>query len=101
MIRDSYETSHGIFDHTSPQGDDPMALVRMHWSEDMVTNGRLHIWLKKFAELRIGSIFNISFDDFLEQEKYICELMVEIAGDKNVQTNQANAELLNSLTGNK
>lgn len=80
MLRDSYETSHGIFNHDSEEGNsDPLALVRMHWSEDMITNGGLHQWMRRFRKKRIGDIFNISFKDFIEQESWVCELMYSVA----------------------
>lgn len=97
LIRDSYETTHHIFDHNSELGQDPMALIRMHWSEDMVTNGRLHQWLRKFAERNIGQIFNTSLSEFLEQPTYMCELMYEVAGDKGIQQNAEAQALLNNL----
>ena len=98
LIRDSYESTHHIFNHNGEQGLDPLALVRMHWSEDMVTNGRLHQWMRKFAERNIGQVFNTSLPKFLEQPTYMCELMYEIAGDKGIRQNAEAQSLLDNLT---
>lgn len=89
LLRDSYETSCGIYDHKSSEGDHPLALVRMNWSEDTITNGRLHERMRKFALLGIGDIFKISFKEFVDSPTYVCELYTSVAEEEAIRKNAA------------
>jgi hypothetical protein len=57
----------------------PLNHVAMHPAEDPITGSFLVETMKRFANLKIGDIFKISFDAFLDQSQDRCELMFEIA----------------------
>lgn len=96
LLRDSYETSYDIFNHNHELGQHPFALIKMNWNEDTITNGRLHLWLKKFATAKIGSVFHISIKEFLEFPTYVCDLMYEVAMSENIRKNKEAEEALNN-----
>lgn len=98
VLRDSYETANRIFNHSSEEGEsDPLALVRLHWSEDTVTGSRLHERMKQFALGNVGKVFNMSFTEFINQPTYVIELMLEVCADENVRKNEAAQSALDAL----
>jgi hypothetical protein len=78
-LRDSYETSFGIYRHDAPNLDDPFALIRMHWSEDTVTGSRLHERMSEYLDADIGKFFNLSFNEYIDNPTYICDFMFQEA----------------------
>lgn len=79
ILRQKYETAFGIYDHTGPDGEHPLALVMHNWSEDNVSYGRLRERLEAFAEHSVGKWFSISFKEFIDMPTYVCDMMLEIS----------------------
>lgn len=112
----AYDTDLGIFDHLKEQakldGDArekltfrTHALVEMHPMEDRSGNrNQKHILAKKFADMRIGEIFNISFIDFLSMTPPEVEDLFTVAQEYNQVKLNAEADNLakiNSMVGAK
>ena len=49
-----------------------------HWSEDAISASRLRERMDAFLDLRVGTAFNMSFTDFLNQPPYLCDMMLEV-----------------------
>ena len=77
LLRERYEQSHGIYDHKAADGDH-FALVRHHWCEDAIGASRLRERMESFLEARVGQNFHMSFQDFINQPPYVCDLMLEV-----------------------
>lgn len=85
LLRDRYETTHGIFNHDTPGiggGDHPLALVLHHWNEDTITNGVLRERVEQYLDNQIQKHFGLSIDEFLDNPTYVCDLYIKIAGDR-------------------
>jgi hypothetical protein len=82
VLRDQYETTYGIYDHSGPGGEDPLALVLMHPSEDTITDGALHERMKEYVECDIHKYFGISFLEFINQPTYVLRMQLEIAQEQ-------------------
>lgn len=79
LFRERYEQAHGIYDHKAATNDH-FALVRHHWCEDVIGASRLRERMESFLEAKVGAPtnFNMSFQEFLEQPTYVCDLMLEV-----------------------
>lgn len=77
LLRERYEQAHGIYDHKAAENDH-FALVRHHWCEDAIGSSRLRERMESFLEARVGHHFNLSFQEFLNQPSYVCDLMLEV-----------------------
>lgn len=95
-MRERYEQAHGIYDHRAAEGDH-FALVRHHWCEDTIVASRLRERMEAFRDLRIGSAFNMSFTEFLNQPPYMCDLMLEVMEKHAPQETQELNELLQEM----
>lgn len=77
LLRERYEQAHGIYDHKAADNDH-FALVRHHWCEDAIGASRLRERMESFLEARVGQNFHMSFQDFINQPPYVCDLMLEV-----------------------
>lgn len=57
----------------------PLNHVAMHPAEDPITGSLLVETLKRFAHLKVGDVFHISLNEFLNLSHDMCELLFEIA----------------------
>lgn len=101
LLRELYDNAFQIAKHDDPRR--PMSLVAMYPKEMVGPYSREYRLYRRFAALRIGELFNISIEQFLQQPRERVELMFQIAEDKSVveeRTNdRINRSLENSLQG--
>lgn len=83
-MTDVYEDYFGIFPHLStPDGVKPFASIAFHRAENTVDYSHLKQRMRIFAESRVGTLFNITFDEFMRRPVPECKLMLEVALEHN------------------
>ncbi len=76
LLRDSYETTYGIYDHNQPAAAHPFALILQHWNENTVTLGPMHERMRQYIDGQILKYFGLPFDQFMELPTYVIEMML-------------------------
>ncbi len=79
LLRQIYETSHGIYNHEGPEGNHPFALVLATPSEDPMAGKRLRERAREYIDCEVHKYFHIDFNTFLEQYPWMCDYMVQEA----------------------
>lgn len=79
ILRERYEDTFGVYNHSGQEGTHPLALVMHNWSEDNITGGRLRERMEAFADNSVAKHFNISFHDFIQQPTYVCDMMLDVS----------------------
>lgn len=100
LLRERYEQAYGIYNHKGA-ANDHFALVRHHWCEDTIVASRLRERMEAFLDFRIGQSFNMSFNDFINQPSYVCDLMIEIMEKRAPAQTQEVEALLNEFKKSK
>ena len=90
LLRELYDKHFAIATHDNPSR--PLSLVALHPKETVGPYSAMRRILKRYADLNIGNIFNISFKDFIDQPRELVEYMFEIAEDKTIQEGRKNDE---------
>lgn len=89
LLREMYEQEFRIYNHQMNPINRPLALVELHEKEVTMPYSREARLMHRFATLKIGDLFNISFTDFLNQSRARVEYMIKLgearerAEDKN------------------
>lgn len=96
LLRDLYDTNFKIATHEDARR--PMSLVAMQTKETVGPYSRMYRVYRRFAALKVGELFNISIERFLQQPREQVELMFQIAEDKTLVEERQNAQINNSLT---
>lgn len=78
LLREMYEQEFGIYNHNLNPVDRPLSLVELHDKEVTMPYSREARLMHRFASLRLGEIFNISFPDFLNQSRARVEYMIKL-----------------------
>ncbi len=93
-LRMAYDIDFGIFDHRAQALKEqsltdnpenaahrrPLALVELHPAEDWAGRGTyLDRLMRKFADLGVGTLFNVSFSEFLDFPVEYTRKMMKIA----------------------
>ena len=82
LLRDIYEVDFNIYRHDHPQATSPLGLVLMNWNEDTVSQGQLRERLEQYIDVDIFKYFHLSFQEWVDQPSYLCDLQIEIASDR-------------------
>lgn len=72
LLRDSYETTFGIYNHEVDDPARPMALMAMHPAEDSSTGSLLYERIEQFGEKQVPKWYGLSLKDFLSLPTDIC-----------------------------
>lgn len=80
LLRELYDTNFKIASHDNPQR--PMSLVELHPKEKYVEYSREYRVYTRFAALKVGELFNISIERFLELPRERVEMMFKIAEER-------------------
>lgn len=102
LLRELYDNTFGIGDHGHPMR--PLSLVALQPKEMIGQYSREFRSMRRFAALRVGELFNISYPDFLQQSRERVEWMFKIAEDKTVIEDRQNAGIekqMKEVMGNK
>lgn len=82
-----------------------MALVALHDKENVVEGGLEFSYIRKFYHFKLGDIFNISLNDFLNMEKYRADFLCEIGKEHikkfEVTANELDKQLNLDFSGQK
>ena len=100
VLRDRYETSFQIYNHSLESSDHPFALIMMNWNEDSISQGSLHERMNQYIDYDIQKYFGLSFIEFIEQPTYVILMQLEIAVGrlkKEAPLHDAARDALNSL----
>lgn len=76
---EEYHKSFGIANHDSFGDSRPLSMVAYFAYEDPVIGSAFEQRAEEFANLELGRIWNMSFDEFLGLPHHICDLLVEKA----------------------
>ena len=96
LLREAYDQTYAIhdyahqvhFERSKPPLDKyrPLSSVALHSAEDYVGTGREKWLTKRFADLKVGSRFNISYMEFLDLPRWMVEFMIK---DAEAEVNRA------------
>lgn len=89
LLRELYDQSFEISQHSEALR--PLSVVAMQPKEMIGPYSRRNRVYKRFASLRVGELFNLSIDQFLQHPRDEVELMFQIAEDKSVIEDRNNA----------
>ncbi len=78
LLLELYEQAFHIFNHEQAPPHRPLALVEMHPKELVGPFSREARLMHRFATLKVGEIFNISFTEFLNQTRERVEMMLQV-----------------------
>lgn len=95
LLRELYDQNFQISAHADPRR--PLSLVAKHTKELVNPYTRQYRLYRRFAALRVGDLFNISINDFMQQPRELVELMFQIAEDKTVTEDRQNASMNRKL----
>lgn len=70
MFLEAYDETFGIFDHATFDHNDPMSIIAMHPSEDMVTGSRLVSYSRELMACRIPELTNKPIDELMRLPKW-------------------------------
>lgn len=89
LLREAYDQTYGIHDYarqvqmerSKPPLDKyrPLSSVALHTAEDYIGTGREKWLVKRFADLKVGDRFSISFMEFLDLPRWMVEFMIKDA----------------------
>lgn len=98
LMIEHYHKEFGIADYSDATMQlHPLNHVAMHPAEDPITGSFLVETLKRFAHLKVGDIFNISLESFLNLPHDLCELLFEIAEPMQKETADKTDKILNEI----
>lgn len=100
LFRERYEQAHGIYDHKNA-ANDHFALVRQHWCEDAIGASRLRERMEAFLDNRVGQLFHMSFNEFINQPTYVCDLMLEVLSKRNPEDEKQLRDLIDEFQSKK
>lgn len=92
-----YETKFGIYDHSnSNDATDPLALVRMHWSENALAVCRLYERHNQFIDMEVHKFTGLSLTEFFAQPSHICNNQLKKCAER-LKENEPSAAVLAAL----
>jgi hypothetical protein len=65
-LRDVYETTYGIHNHTHETEEHALSLVAMRDAEDSASGGLLYERIRQYGEREIKKYFHLSITEFLD-----------------------------------
>lgn len=79
VLREEYETYHGIYDHDNSAVYRPLAMVAMHPKEDASNYSQLYRAIWRYHLTKMYEITHMHVMDFLKMPREYCTLMYRIA----------------------
>lgn len=74
----AYQTEFGIFNHQVPH-QRPLAPVAFHPKEDALEGSQWFSHIRKYYHYRIGKVFDLSLEEFMDNPPVITDLLYDIA----------------------
>ena len=97
LLLELYEQTFQIFDHENAPAHRPLSLVELHPKEIMEPFTREARLMQRFAALKIGDMFNMSFPEFLNQSRERVEMMLHMGETREQAEERAQASFENTL----
>jgi len=98
LMIEHYHKEFGIAEYSDQTMQlHPLNHVAMHPAEDPITGSFLVETLKRFANLKVGDIFHISLESFLNLPHDMCELLFEIAEPMQKETIDKEDKILSNI----
>ena len=82
LMLDRYETAYGIYNHSNPIDNRPLALVGMHWSEDSASGSLMYERISQHMNNNIYKYFGLSLTEFLDLPTDIVSYILEVSGKR-------------------
>lgn len=95
LLRELYDSNFQIAQHGDVRR--PLSLVSMQTKETIGPFSREFRVYRRFAALRVGELFNISVNEFLQLPREKVEMMFQIAEDKTLVEDRNQSEIQKSL----
>jgi len=99
FLRENYDKQFGIFDHDAPGNSNPLALVSLHPSENVMDYSPLKELLDNFSDRDVTKYFGLSLMEFLELPRYITQEIMEVCRARKAREVKQQQEILKSLPG--
>lgn len=98
-----YEQDYGIVNHSALEGtlDEVFALVTLNDSENVFRGDMMHERARRFYKLRMFNITGMSWKEFIELPKAVCDMWFEIAEEHNKTEGAVADDINNALSGLK
>jgi hypothetical protein len=87
-LRDCYETTYRIYDHSRSGPNDALSLVAMREAEDSSSGGLLYEQIRRFEERQVYKHFGLNLVEFLELPSDIVRFVLEMS----LKRQQSNAK---------
>lgn len=87
-LRDVYETTYGIHDHTYETEEHALSLVAMREAEDGSSGGLLYERIRHFDEREVRKYFGYSLTEFLELPTDILTYILEVCTRRQEQSSR-------------
>jgi hypothetical protein len=92
-LRDAYETTYGIHNHSHETEEHALSLVAMREAEDSASGGLLYERIRQYDEREIGKFFRLDLVQFLELPTDILTFLLEMAQKKQLQSNRTASDI--------
>ena len=97
VLRDAYDTSYGIYDHSAQNPNRPMALVGMHPAENTTYHSRLYNTIRRYKTYDIKTAFGLSLVEFLELPREISSFLLNLQAESKQSENSKQQRALDEL----
>jgi hypothetical protein len=97
VMRDLYETTYGIYDHTR-KDKSPFSSVLFHDVEDSYIGTLLEKDIESYKTHRIGEIFRLSLLEFLNLPSPVAEMLIRSASKETSKKNNQLSDLEKELS---
>lgn len=101
LRRMRYEQDFGIVDHNALSGtmEEVFALVTLNDNENTWRGDMMHERARRFYKLRLASITGMSWKEFIELPKAVCDMWFELAEEHNKTESAVADELKDAFEG--
>lgn len=97
LLRDSYETMFGIYNHETAPLDRELAIMAMHPAEDAHTDSLLYERIEQFGQKQVTKYFGLSLTEFLEYPRDLVFKVLEECEKLRTKESTDTQKVLNQL----
>lgn len=97
ILREAYDLTYKIY--PQEQSNDPISIMKMHPTEDHITDGEVATLIDRIVRSKLPSLTNTSLLDLIEMPSSILEPLITIANEKVERESSAAEDLLSDMEG--
>jgi len=98
LLLHRYETKYKIYNHdASDDSQNPLALVRMHWSEDTISTSRTSERDQQFIDLEVHRWTGMSLKEFLDFPTWRVTSILKQCAAKQKERNTPSSKLKEAI----